>query len=381
MGKFRIFSDEVAVKQGGAMERETIKKNEAIKSLNSNPLMSIKGGGLFTELSKKIIVLFAMFLFYGALTAQNQQFLNAQFLILDQVQPLTQAERVNIGSVFNAEFAISGSQSIAFNLAMLQTLTNFEYFEHYYSDAITARAQVLYNEDLIYYTQTMGLSSIILLKIKQNLLKRARELAICEVCLLAYPDIIDDCKDEIKEDYFDDISVSYISDVIAYSSIDLGLALQYRDWLGLGVAQVDSIFVAVQTINQLTAKGTITEKENNIWLYERDFIMKILDEEQVKDFTFIRHAGYAYNYANTMWNEGKSYKMDSKFDSVKVVTELYYYRANWAFIQYAYRDNKDLLREKEGSLNNYAYPEFLTQLVSERRKRENEEEDKKRLVF
>jgi hypothetical protein len=87
---------------------------------------------------KKLISLFATLLFFGVVAAQNQndiqEFLNNQFLILEQVQPLTQAERERMESIFHREFADSGNRDIAFNTAMSRTLESLDYYEHYWSD-------------------------------------------------------------------------------------------------------------------------------------------------------------------------------------------------------------------------------------------------------
>jgi len=329
---------------------------------------------------KNLIVFSVILLFCGVITAQNQnqEFLNAQFLILDEVQQLMQAERDSMTIIFYEEFSISGIQDIAFNKAMLKTLTNFEYFEHYYSDVVANKKQFLYDYDLVFYSQKMGLDDVSLGIIKPQLSKRAKELAICEACLIAYPELIEDCKEEVIEDYFDEISAVYIENVLKEASNDIRLVLQNRDWLNLSGSQIDSIVVAAQIIKKLTAENIISQKENNCWILEREFILQNLNEHQKSDFAFMRHAYYALNYSNNLWAEGKVYRMDFEYDSVQVLEDLFGYQVKWASLQYIYYDEKEKMKVMEDSLYKDSYPEFLTKLATERRKRNNEEEDDKR---
>jgi len=327
-----------------------------------------------------------MLVFSGAITAQsqndNQEFLNAQFLILDKVQPLTLEERDYMERIFYEEFAISSNQEVAFKMAMSKALKSIEYFESYYSEEIDVRTKELFDEDLVFYSKKMGLDDASLEEIKPHLNVRSRYFAIFEVCLFAYPETIIDAKEEISAMYYKKISDVYIKKELKEASYDFRLLFLYREFLELENEQIDSIVIASQIIKQLTAESVITQKENNSWLYERSFIMEILVEEQVFDFVVFRNADYALNYAEKMWNEGKSYQMESKYDSVQIVKELFGYQTNWAAIQYIYHDEKEKIREKEEFLYEVAYPEFLKQLAVERRKRGTEEdEDLFKLVF
>jgi len=73
-------------------------------------------------MTKKVFIFFVMLLLYGVITAQsqndNRQFLNAQFLILDEVQPLTLEERETMESIFYEEPApyTRGGEGVEFEL-------------------------------------------------------------------------------------------------------------------------------------------------------------------------------------------------------------------------------------------------------------------------
>ena len=325
-----------------------------------------------------------MLLFCGVITAQNQnqQFLNAQFLILNQIQPLTQDEKDRISDIFNDEFAESNNQAEAFKFAMSCTLEEMEYYESYYSTEISSRALFLYNFDLKYYKRLLQNDETELELIKPILMERSQELALYEMRVFAYPDILLTIKEMIKEKYFESLSAVYLPSVIAEASHDLCLALQLRTRLELEGPQIDSLVFASYAIKQLAVKGIINQRDNNCWIYERDFILDILDDEQATHFAFALYSDYAMDYAHQMWEEGKSFKMTSEYDSVQVIKELHEYRANWALYQYIYRDDKEAMRDTEVAVNKYLYPDFLTQLMAKRRKQEAVEIDYRNyLVF
>ena len=338
-------------------------------------------------MTKKTVIIFLVtLLFCGAVTAQNQNdnqsFLNAQFLVLDQVQPLTQAERQKIDSIFNVEYAVSGVRDVAFNMAMSKTLSNLDYYKSYYKDDIAKRAWALYNDDLVYYRKKMELNESSLDLIKPFLRERSRETALCEVRFFASSLARDEAKKIIREKYRDSISSAYIKNESKGASYNLGLVLQNRERLKLSEEQVDSIVDAAQIIKKLSADSVITKKKNNRWLYERQFIMKFLKEEQVGEFAVIRNSDNALSYAQKIWEEAKSLKLDYEYDSVKVVQEVFSYRVNVAKIRYIYHDDKKKMQEMEDFLYKNSYPAILKHLGVERRKQKNEEaEDKNNLKF
>jgi len=332
-------------------------------------------------MKRKTITFFVTLLFCGVVTAQNQNdnqnFLNIQFLILDQVQPLTQAERQKIDSIFNVEYAVSGFRDVAFNIAMSRTLSNLDYYKSYYKDALAKRAWILYNDDLIYHRQKMGLKESSIDSIKPHLRERSREIALCEVRFFASSSARDNAKSIIRQKYRDKISGVYIKNESKGASYNLGLVLQNRERLKLSEAQVDSIVAAAQIIKKLSADSIITKQKNNRWLYERKFIMQFLNEEQVADFAVIRNSDNALNYAKKIWEDAKSLKMDYEYDSVKVVQEVFSYRVNVAKIRYIYHDDKKKMQEMEDFLYKETYPKILRQLGVERRRQQAEEADDK----
>jgi len=337
-------------------------------------------------MKKKTITFFAMLLFCGVVAAQNQNdnqnFLNTQFLILDQVQPLTQAERQKIDSIFNAEYAVTGFQDVAFNMAMSKTLSNLDYYKSYYRDALAKRAWVLYNDDLTYHRQKMGLKESSLDSIKPYLRERSREIALCEVRFFASSSARDAAKEIIRQQYRNKISSFYIKNESKGASYNLGLVLQNRERLNLSEAQIDSIVAAAQIIKKLSADSVITKKKNNRWLYERKFIMQFLQEEQVSDFVVIRNRDNALSYAQKIWNEAKSLNLNYEYDSVKVVQDVFSYRVNLAKIRYIYHDDKKKMQEMEDFLYKETYPKILRQLGVERRRQQGEEaDDKNKLKF
>ncbi|MDR0830502.1 MAG: hypothetical protein LBN95_10405 [Prevotellaceae bacterium] len=335
---------------------------------------------------KKTLISLATFLFCGIVAAQNQtnyeNFLNIQFLILDQVQPLTQAERQQMDSIFYAEYAVPEFQDIAFNMAMSKTLTNLDYYKNYYRNALAKRAYIMYNDDLAFYSEKMGLSGASLDSIKPYLKNRSEEIALSEVCLIAFPDDLFAAKEYFREKYRKNISDVYLKTESKGASYNLGLVLQNREKLQLSDAQIDSIVGAAQVIKQLSKDSVITRKKNNRWLYERAYIMKFLNEGQVAEFSNIRSNDYALSYAHKIWQEAKSYKIDFDYDSVKVVKEVFNYQLNKSKINYIYRDEPKKLAEMENFLYKNSYPKILRQLAVERRKRYIEElDDKENLMF
>ena len=270
---------------------------------------------------QKVISFFVIFLFCGVLVAQNQneneEFLNAQFLILDEVQPLTRAERESMESIFHAEFAVLGFRDIAFNIAMSRTLENLEYYIHYYKEEIAKRAYLLYNEEESRYRQKMGISDYSLETIKPKLKEQSEAIALYEARTFGYPDILSHIKEDVYLTYEKEISDVYIRNDAVGLSYNLGLVLQNKEQLNLDAAQVDSIVAAAFEIKLLIADGEITEIENNCWLFEREFIMQTLTEEQVGEFAVIRYTNDAKNYAIKTWEEGKSYQMEIQ-DSIMI---------------------------------------------------------------
>ena len=335
-------------------------------------------------MKRKTMTFLATLLIFGVVAAQNQNdeqdFLNSQFLILDQVQPLTQAEREQITDIFDAEYAISGFRDFAFNMAMSQTLSNLDYYRNYYSDALEKRAWALYNDNLTYHRQKIGESSLDL--IKPLLMERSREFALCELRFFASPSERDAAKEQIRQKYRKEISDVYIKNESKGASYNLGLVLQNRERLKLSETQIDSIVAAAQIIKKLSADSVITKKKNNRWLYERQFIMKFLTEEQVSDFTVIRNSKNALSYAQKIWEEVKSLKLDYEYDSVKVVQKVFNYQVNKSKIKYIYHDNPKKMKEMEDFLYKNSYPAILKQLGVERRKQRIEEaEDKDKITF
>jgi hypothetical protein len=128
-------------------------------------------------------------------------------------------------------------------------------------------------------------------------------------------------------------------------------------------------------IRELIADGDICDLINNGWLFERQFIMQILTEEQVGDFAVIRYTDEAVRYALDMWNEGKLYEIEYGNDSIKVLNELFNYRVNKLKIQYIHLDDKEKMLETENFWYREAYPKFLSQVMTERRRRQFEVED------
>jgi len=202
--------------------------------------------------TKRIILNFVILLFFGVITAQNQNdnqaFLNAQFLILEQVKPLTPTERQQMESFFHAEFAVSGSQEIAFNMAMSKTLTNLDFYEHYYKETIAKRAQILYNDDLIYHGQKRGLNQTSLDDIMPYLLERSKEIALYELRYFAFPTERSTAIKQIRQKYSNGINDVYIRNEARGASFNLGLVLQNRERLNLTDSQVDSIVAATHKI-------------------------------------------------------------------------------------------------------------------------------------
>ncbi|MDR2510948.1 MAG: hypothetical protein LBC89_00465 [Bacteroidales bacterium] len=337
-------------------------------------------------MTKKMITFLTTLLFCGVVATQNQNdnqgFLDAQFLILDHVQPLTQAERQKIDSIFNVEYAVFPFQNIAFNMAMSQTLSNLNYYKSYYRDEVAKRAWLVYNDDLLYYRQQMQLTEESLDSIKPHLRERGEEIALCELRFFALPAARDTAKEQIKQNYRNKISNIYIKNESIGASYNLGLVLKNREQLNLSEEQIDSIVAAAQIIKQLSADGVITSKKNNRWLYERQFIMQFLNEEQAGKFAVIRNSDNALGYAQKIWEEAKSLQLDYEYDSVQVVQEVFSYQVNKAKIRYIYQNNKKKMQEMEDFLYKETYPRILKQLGVERRKQQSEEDrDKNNLRF
>jgi hypothetical protein len=214
------------------------------------------------------------------------------------------------------------------------------------------------------------------------LLARSKEIALWEVCLFAYPDELFTGKQYIRQKYNKSISDVYIKNESRGTSYNLGLVLQNREKLKLSDAQIDSVVTSAQTIKKLSADGVITYKKNNRWLYERNFIMKFLSDEQVGDFAVIRNSNYASTYANKIWQEAKNYHIDFEYDSEEVVKEVFNYQVNKSKIQYIYHGNQKKIQEMENFLYKNSYPKILKHLAVERRKKYIEElEDKENLKF
>ncbi|MCL2073816.1 MAG: hypothetical protein FWH18_07845 [Marinilabiliaceae bacterium] len=172
------------------------------------------------------------------------------------------------------------------------------------------------------------------------------------------------------------ISDIYIRNDSKGTSYNLGLVLQNRETLSLDAAQIDAIVDAAQNIKELSADGTIDELRNNCWLYEREFIMQILNEEQVGDFAMLRYKDEAVEYTIKMWKEGMSYNIEVE-DSIAVLNQIFHYQVNKIKIQYIYQDDDEQLREMEDFWYREAYPRFLSQLMAERRRRQAEDVDDK----
>ncbi|MCL2072500.1 MAG: hypothetical protein FWH18_01125 [Marinilabiliaceae bacterium] len=332
-------------------------------------------------MTKKIIVFIATLLFCGVVAAQNQneheEFLNAQFLILEEVQPLTQAERDQMKSIFYEEIAESGIQDFAFNMAMSATLKDIEYYKHYYKDAIAKRAWVLYHEDLFFYEEEMELAESTLESVKPDLKELSEQLALVELYFFATPFDIYDIKADVRFRYEKNISDIYIRSDSKGTSYNLGLVLQNREQLNLSMQQIDAIVDAAQEIKTLSDDGSIDELSNNCWLFEREFIIDALSEEQVSEFVIIRYSDDAAKYAIETWKEGKAYQIEYGNDSIAVLDDLFYYQINKLIIQYIYYDDKEKMKEMLDFWYKEAYPQFLRQLVAERRRREAEEIDEK----
>jgi hypothetical protein len=335
-------------------------------------------------MKRKTISLLAALLFYGvvAQSQNNQEFLKNQFLILDEVLPLTQAEREKMDSIFNAEFAVFKIRDIAFNLAISKTLENPDYYIHYYKDEIAKRAYFLYCDDLAYYRKKMKLNESSLASIKSHLKERSEEIALCDVMFFAFPDEFFYSKEAIKKKYDRDISDIYIKNESKGVNYDIGLALQNRKQLNLSEQQIDAFVLAARTVSQLTETEIITEKRNNRWLYEREYIIETLNEEQTSDFAILRSSDEAAKYAIDLWNEAKLYEIEYDRDSIQILNELFSYQINKLKIQYIYYHNKKKMKEMEEFWYKEAYPNFLRLLAVELRRRQAEEiNDKGELRF
>ncbi|MCL2072338.1 MAG: hypothetical protein FWH18_00295 [Marinilabiliaceae bacterium] len=165
-------------------------------------------------MKQTIFVFIATLLFCGVVAAQNQNehegFLNAQFLILDEVQPLTQVEREQMKNIFYEEIAESGFRNIAFNIAMSKTLENPDYYLVYFQDEIAKRAWTIYHEDLGYYLEEMELNDSTLESISGHLKERSENLALVEMYFLGIPEDLFAVKEDVKLKYEKQISDVYI---------------------------------------------------------------------------------------------------------------------------------------------------------------------------
>ena len=337
-------------------------------------------------MKKTLISFFAILLFCGVVAAQNQneneEFLNAQFLILEQVQPLTQLERERMDSIFQAEFAVFEIRDIAFNIAMNKSLENPEYYTHYYKDEIAKRAYLLYNDDLAYFRHKMRLNENSLESIKPLLKERSEEMALWEVFAFAFSDDFFYSKEAIKDMFDIEISFVYMKNESKGVSYDLGLALQNSLMLNLSEQQIDEIVSASQSIKELIDNEIITDRNNNRWLYEREYIMETLNEVQIGDFAIIRSTDEAARFAVNLWNEGKLYEIEYEGDSIQVLNELFNYQVNKLKIRYIYYHDKVGMQEMLDFWYKEAYPRFLRLLAAELRRRQAEEiNDKGELRF
>lgn len=335
---------------------------------------------------KKIKLLTIVVLLAFTLTAQNQidtnEFLQVQIAKLNEIQPLDVQQTQKIDSAFRAEWQKYQNEQIAFNYAMSITLTNENYFSRYFKGEIEKRAWIIYQDDLSYYRNAVKLSQNVLNDIKPLLKKRSDETSLCEFIYFAdakkrYKEI-----GKIRENYREQLSSVTLKNKSKGATYNLGLVLENREQLNLAELQIDSVVAAVQQIRELTNNGIITKEKNNRWEYERQFILKILNEEQVSDFVTIRNYDYAKSFAEKQWRDMQKNNIAFEYDSVKTVQEIIAYQLKKEKLKYVYKENPEKFKELDDYLYKTSYPKSLKHLRVEKRKRTSQEAtEKDELIF
>jgi|GEM_PF-4679837 len=166
------------------------------------------------------------------------------------------------------------------------------------------------------------------------------------------------------------------------NSPNFRLVLDNRARLRLTHEQFNAIIDASRKVRQLSREGEITREENNRWLFEREFIMQILTEEQVADFVTIRNFDNVRSTAERNWREMEEFNIAFEYDSATVVRQIIAYQLARERIRFVHLDNPDMQRELDRYLYRSSFPRALRHLRVERRRQASQEnEDKDALIF
>lgn len=337
-------------------------------------------------MNKKVIFLTMTVLCAMYLCAQNNQspngYLNSQIAVLNKVQPLTSQQRQQFDSIYWVKVGEHGNMEVAFHEAMCGALIEAEYFKQYFNDQITKRAWMILNDDLTYFRQKQNLPEESLELIKPILQKRSMESAYCEFRFFTNSGKRAQAIAAVRDKYREQISTVTLKNNSSGASFNLGIVLKYREDLNLSEQQIDSIVAAAQKIRLLSKDGIITKEKNNRWEYERKYIMKFLDEEQLSKFLAIRNYDYAKSYAQKMWTEMENYDIAFEYDKDETINEIIVYQLNKEKIKYIYKDNPQLLNQMDSYLYTNSYPKALRHLRTEKRKSQNQDTtDQQELTF
>lgn len=335
-------------------------------------------------MKKKSVIITTAILFAQLVIAQNSNsvFLQTQIAKLNAIQPLSTLQIQKIDSTYWKELEKIENEQIAFNYTISKMLTNEIYFSQYFQDEIAKRAWVIYQDDINYYQNTVKLSLNSLNEIKPILKTRSEEIALCEVRYFENQTKRNEEKEKISEKYNNQLSAVTLKNKSIGATYNLGLVLENRERLKLSDVQVDSIVSSALQINTLSKNGIITKEKNNRWEYERQYILKFLNEEQVSDFLTIRNLDYAKSYAEKQWKEMQEYNISFEYDSTKTIQEIIVYQLNKEKLKYVYKDEPDKLKELDDYLYKTSYPKALKHLRIEKRKRTSQEAtEKNELIF
>ena len=314
---------------------------------------------------------------------KNKQFLKEQIQALNKIKSLDKTEEYKLDSLFWVELDRTKIQKISFDLAMSGILYRTPiYFEKYYKDEIEKRFWTLYYENANYFKQKKKVSQESWSILKPIIEKRSYEIAFCEVRYFAFPAKCEKERQTIWTKYRKDISDITVKKESKGASYNLGLVLKHREWLKLTQDQIDSIAAGDMLIKELIQSQEISKEKNNRWEYERQCILKTLNEEQIRTYISLRSSNHFKKTAQNAWKDAQKLNIAFEYDSTLVVKQIQSYMLDKETIKYVYMNDPEKLNEMYSFLHNSSFPKILKHIkVEKRKKRSQEMEEKSLLVF
>lgn len=329
-----------------------------------------------------VILLFSTRFLYAERDQEVSVYLTSQKLILNKIDSINPETTRMFDSIFWAKWDTHQNTKVAFHEAMCSTLSKSEYYYKYFKEDIEQRAWVILNDDLNYYKNSQKLSESSINSIKPFLEQRSKEIAFIENRYFTNSTNRAEAIKNVQDTYRDKISQITLKNNSSGASYNLGLVLENRKKLKLTEIQVDSIISASLQVLALQQNGVITKEKNNRWEYERKFILKFLNEEQVSDFLSIRNFDYANDFAKKRWKEIEENNIAFEYDSTQVINEIIAYQLNKEKIKYIYKEDSEKQKEMDDYLYKNSYPKALKHLRIEKRKNTNQDvKDKDDLIL